>query len=127
MFGIFIAVAIVNTNRTETHKRLMLVATVSLLQPALARVFFAFITGVGPGLRPGVGEPPPVAISIAPGLIGDLLIVAAIIYDWRTRGRPHPAYLIGGGALLAVQLLRAPLSATPAWGAVADFLGSFGS
>lgn len=125
LFGGLIAAAIANTTRPETHKRLMVVATVSLLQPALARVFFAFLVGVGPGLRPGVGEPPPVAITIPPALIGDLLIVAAIIYDWLTRGRPHPAYLIGGGILLAVQLLRVPLSATPGWGAIADFLGSF--
>jgi hypothetical protein len=47
-------------------------------------------------------------------------------YDMRTRGRPHPAYLIGGAIVLAVQVLRVPLSTTPLWYAIADFLARFG-
>jgi hypothetical protein len=31
----------------------------------------------------------------------------------------HPAYLWGGGALLALKLVEVPLSATAAWQAVA--------
>jgi hypothetical protein len=53
------------------------------------------------------------------------LIVAAIVYDWRTRGRPHPAYWIAGGAWLAIQLLRIPFSKTPAWHAMADWFLAF--
>ena len=34
--------------------------------------------------------------------------------------RPHPAYLIGGGIVLATQLLRVPLSTTAAWRAIAN-------
>jgi hypothetical protein len=126
--GLFIA-AIANTSRPEVHKRLMVVATVALLPAAIARFFFLAATGGGPGLRPGLftaeAQPPPIAIATVPAVIADLLIVAAIVYDWRTRGRPHPAYLIGGGILLASQTLRIPFSATPVWHAFADFLGSF--
>jgi hypothetical protein len=42
-----------------------------------------------------------------------------MVYDARTRGRPHPAYLIGGALLLANQLLAVPLSATPTWMSIA--------
>ena len=48
-----------------------------------------------------------------------------MIYDWRTRGRPHPAYLWGGGLTLAVQLLRVPLSTSGPWLALAAFLERF--
>jgi hypothetical protein len=126
VFAGLVAAAIANRSRPEWHKRLMLVATVSLLQAAMARVFFLINTGGGPGLRPGLGAPQPVAITIVPGLIVDTLILAGIVYDWRTRGRPHPAYLIAGGVVLAVQLARVPLSATPAWQALAAGLASFG-
>jgi hypothetical protein len=36
-----------------------------------------------------------------------------------SRGRPHPAYLYGGAALLAVKLLNWPISMTPAWHSIA--------
>ena len=48
-----------------------------------------------------------------------LLLVAAIVYDWRTRGRPHPVYVIGGIALMAVKMLNLLVSPTPAWHAFA--------
>ena len=39
----------------------------------------------------------------------------AIVFDWRRCGRPHPVYLYGGAALLAVKFLNWPISMTPAW------------
>jgi hypothetical protein len=45
--------------------------------------------------------------------------VAAIVHDWRTRGRPHPVYVYGGLVLVAVKLLNWPISLTPAWHAFA--------
>jgi hypothetical protein len=41
--------------------------------------------------------------------------VPAIVFDWRTRGRPHPVYLCGGAALIAVKLLNLPISASAWW------------
>jgi hypothetical protein len=123
--GLMIA-AVANINRPDWHKRLMLVATIGLLQAAMARVFFMVITGGGPGLRPGLGVPQPVQITVAPGLVVDLLIVAGIVYDWRTRGRPHPAYLIAGGLTLLLQVARIPLSAMSGWQAFAGQLMAFG-
>ena len=103
----------------------MLLATVSMLAPAIARVLFALSVGIGPGLRPGLGPPRTVESVLMPALVADALIVAGVIYDMRTRGRPHPAYLIGGAIVLAVQVLRVPLSTTPWWFAIADFLARF--
>jgi hypothetical protein len=125
LFGGFVLVAILCVSRSEIHKRLMLLATASMLAPAIARVLFALSVGIGPGLRPGLGPPRTVEGVLLPALIADALIVAGVIYDMRTRGRPHPAYLIGGAIVLAVQGLRIPLSTTPLWYAITDFLARF--
>jgi len=127
LFGAFVAAAIVCVSRPEIHKRLMLLATVSMLPPAVARLFFAVSVGIGPGLRPGLGPPRTLAGVLMPTLIADALIVAAVIDDMRTRRRPHPVYVIGGAIMIAVQLVRAPVSTTPWWYAVADFLARFSS
>jgi hypothetical protein len=122
LFACFFVAAIANIRRAEAHKRLMFLATLSLLQAAMGRVFFVLVTGGGPGLRPGLGEPPPLIIGLAPSLILELLIVAGVIYDWRTRGRPHPVWLIGAAIMTAVIVLRGPIGETAAWLAFADVL-----
>jgi hypothetical protein len=114
-FAGFFAAAIGYNRRPDIHKRLMLAANAAILPAALARVFFILQTGGGPGMRPGIGAPPPVQIAVVPALICMLLIVAAIVYDWRTRGRPHPANLISLAILLAVTLAFDPISRTQAW------------
>lgn len=125
LFGVFVAAAIIYVKRPEVHKRLMLLATITILPPAIARLFFAVVVGMSPGLRPGNGPPRSVESVLAPGLVADALLLVGIIYDWRTRGRPHPTYLIGGAVLLAVQLFRIPVSTTQWWYGVADLLARF--
>lgn len=119
-FATLLTVALLKVKDLETHKRLMLVATVSLLQAAFGRWFLMFLAPVAVGGGP-VG-PPPVAVTILPGLASDLLIVAGMVHDRRTTGRVHPAYWIAGGALVALQVLRVPLSTTSAWQQVANWL-----
>ena len=102
-------VAFANVRRPEIHKRLVILATVDMLQAAFGRVVRALVGGAD-----GTG-PPPVFVSLPAAAAVDVLIVAAMIYDWRTRGRPHPAYFIGGVVILAQQLLIVPLSMTPQW------------
>jgi hypothetical protein len=124
-FGGFVAAAIANVSRPDFHKRYMIVATSFILGAAVARVFFLATTGGGPGMRPGLGPPLPVLFALGPGLIAELLIGAGIVYDWRTRGHIHPAYLIGLVVTMAVMLLRAPLGETPAWLGFTKFLANF--
>ena len=108
-FAVVFTLAIAAVRRPETHKRLMLLAAISILDAAVARWFLTFLAPPGP---PG---PPPVPVTIAPALVACLLLVIAIIFDWRTRGRPHPVYVYGGIALVAVKLLNWPISTTSAW------------
>ena len=125
--GFFIAAIVsIQLRRPEAHKRFILLATIALLNPALARIFFVLATGGGPSLRPGLGIPLPVSRALVPGAIAELLIVAGVVYDWRTRGRPHPVWLIGAAVITGVILMRGPLSTTAAWQAVANVLTHIG-
>jgi len=119
-FAVLFTVALLKVKQLETHKRLMLVATVSLLQAAVGRWFVIFLAPASIGAGP-VG-PPPVFVTVMPGLVSDLLIVAAMVHDRRAIGRVHPVYWIAGGALVAVQVLRVPLSTTAAWTHIANWL-----
>jgi hypothetical protein len=123
-FATIFTLAIVNVKRSETHKRLMLLGTVSLLQAPVARWFVIFLA---PPVPPGeVGPPPPLFVAIPPGLVADLLLVVAIVHDWRTRGKPHPVYIFGGIALLVIQLTTPLIGNTEAWRGVAAWIGTWG-
>ena len=122
LFAVFVATALACVSRPEVHKRLMVLATVSILPPATARLFFAVSVGIGPGLRPSGGPPRAVESVLMSAMAADMVILAAIVYDVRTRGRPHAVYVVGGAIVLAVQLLRGPLSTTQWWYALADSL-----
>jgi hypothetical protein len=125
MFAGFVAAAIINLKRSEWHKRLMLMATISILQAALARFFFLAATGGGPGMRPGLGAPLPIEKTTPAGVIITLMIVAAMIHDGRSHGRVHPAYWWGLAITVAVQLLRPVVGYTDAWYRVTEWLLSF--
>jgi hypothetical protein len=42
-----------------------------------------------------------------------------MLHDWRTRGKPHPAYVIGGSIILLQQTLTVPFAGTDTWMAIA--------
>lgn len=122
--------AIVYVKRPEIHKRLLLLLTVSLLGAPIARWFLTF----APPPPPSGGPPlpvdlsnmaaPPVQVTVLPALLGDILLLIAMTYDWRTRGRPHPVYLVGGAILILQQITQSPVADTPLWQACAVWLGS---
>lgn len=103
--------AIVNIRRPEVHKRLMTLLMIGMMTPAIARVFLTVLAPPGAA----AGGPPPPFVSIPPSLVADLLLVVAMVRDWRVLGRPHPVYVFGGLALLAQQLLTVPFAATATW------------
>lgn len=104
-FAVIVALAILNRNKPETHKRLILLANAPLVEAAIARI------PLGP-IQAGA----PFSFTFLP----DLIVVAGILYDWRTRGRVHKVWIWGGLGLLAIQALRFPLMGSAAWH---DFAG----
>ncbi|UTP37871.1 hypothetical protein M9M90_11530 [Phenylobacterium sp. LH3H17] len=118
LFAGLFGTAIANNTRADVHKRLMLLSMIPLMEAASARVFMVLLA------PPGAVGPPPVQVTIPPSIFVDLLIVVAMVYDWRTRGRPHPVYLWGGGAIVLHQIGAIALAGTPGWMAVATWVES---
>ena len=107
VFGVLVSVAVLQRQQSDTHKRLMLLATVSLLTAAVGRFLRQMGMGGAPNLFYGT----------------DALVLALIIYDLVSRGRVHPATLWGGAMVVGFKpLLYYALAGTPAWLAVADVL-----
>ncbi|HEV2401323.1 MAG TPA: hypothetical protein VGS27_30590 [Candidatus Sulfotelmatobacter sp.] len=105
MFSIFVASAFFWRRNREAHKRLMLLAYISIVAAAVARL-------------PGVLPPGPLWFY---GLAFIFLLIA-VVYDLGSRHRVHNAYVWGGTLLVASVPLRLMLSGTGTWRAIAHFL-----
>jgi hypothetical protein len=92
--------------RPDVHKRLMVLATISILAAAIARLPFGI-------LKAG----PPAFFGLT-----DLFIVACVLYDLIARGRPHRATVWGGLIIFLSQPLRLMIAGTSAWMAFATWL-----
>jgi hypothetical protein len=128
-FAVFFALAVANVRRPESHKRFIVLATIALLPAAMARVLFRLFAPPDAVLS-NFGAPiDDVAailnLIIVPALLADALLIAAVVNDWRTRGRPHRIYVIGGLCLVASQLLRPVIAQTAAWQTVTSTLLAF--
>jgi hypothetical protein len=123
LFGGLVAAAIAMARRRDWHFRLILAATASLMQAPMGRIPFLIQHGIAPGQSPSDFAPPPVSLIVFPELAVNLFLVAGLIHDLKTRGRPHPAWIVGLASIAIVTLLRWPLSTSPGWLATADWLG----
>jgi hypothetical protein len=104
LFATLVTTAVALRRNKEAHKRLMLLAYVSIVDAAVARI---------PGVPPG----PFVFYGLA-----FLFVVVAAIYDFVSRRRVHHVYL-WGGSLIAVSVpVRFIISGTDAWRALAGML-----
>ena len=81
LFAVLVAAAVAFRRRPETHKRLMLLATIKLMSAGLDRVFSFNLAGPVPAF---LGHTQ---------LATDIFVIAAVLYDLRTRGRVHPALI----------------------------------
>lgn len=99
MFGTFVAAGIWVRSRSAYHKRFMLLATLSLLTPAIVRMNL-------PVLPPG---------PIGAFIVNDALLLAIWAWDWFSNGRIHRVLLWGGVAFIASQPLRIMFAQTDLW------------
>jgi hypothetical protein len=106
-FAVLSGIALWRTDRPDLHKRLMLLAVFAILD-----------TGWSRWLRPSVRE------ILGPDLAGQMLgrfpltwalIAGMAIYDWRTRGRLHGAFIPAVALILATEFGAAALYFSPWW------------
>jgi FtsH-binding integral membrane protein len=107
VFGVLVGAAVLQRQDSDTHKRLMLLATISLLTAAVARLLRQVGMGGAPNLFYGT----------------DVFVVVLVIYDLVSRGRVHPATLWGGAMVAGFKpLLFYAVAITSPWLALADAL-----
>jgi hypothetical protein len=111
LFGAFMISALLLRRRREWHPRLMFLASCVLILPAVGRLQFYFDQ---------VGIPR----RVVPGLVTVAFLAWPMINDWRKRGSVHPAWWIGGGALLASIPFRVWLGQTDFWRPIGEWLVS---
>ena len=105
LFAAFVALAVAKRRDSQSHKRLMMLASVNLLAAGIARWPFAMMQA-GPPMFFG---------------LSDLFIVALVAWDLASRGRLHAVTLWGGLAIVVSQPLRLALMGTGAWLAFAGW------
>jgi hypothetical protein len=105
LFSTFVAAALIRRRDREAHKRLMLLAYISISVAAVARL---------PGILP-LG---PLAFF---GLGYSLLAIGAI-YDFISRRRVHTVYIWGGALMVVSVPIRLMISSTSAWRAFAELV-----
>ena len=105
-FAVLVAAAVVLRRQTDAHKRLMLLATISLLTAAIARGLAQVNAGGPMGLFLGT----------------DIFVLALILYDYASRGQVHTASMWGGLLIVVLKPLLFAASGTSAWLAFADTL-----
>ena len=105
VFPVLVGAALLLRRRPDFHKRLMLIATIELMNAAVDRLPGVFAAGLAPFYR---GT--------------DLFLLALVIYDGVTLHRIHSATLWGGLFLVSMQVLRVQLMGTSVWLTVAQWL-----
>ncbi|MBK6289769.1 MAG: hypothetical protein IPJ33_02360 [Gammaproteobacteria bacterium] len=106
-FAVLVGVALQLRGDAQAHKRLMLLATITVVTPGIARLRFDFIRFGGP----------PVFFALT-----DLMVLACIAYDAFTRGKVHSAWLRGGLLLVLSQIAPLAVAQTTPWLAFAGWL-----
>lgn len=108
-FIVFIAIGLRYRSRPAAHKRLMMLAMVSIADPGFARITLR--------LLPHAQTPLGWFVSV---FYGNLVLIAAMFgWDLWRRSRIHPALLAGGLSLVGVELIPAFLFFNPTWKAIA--------
>lgn len=120
------AAAIMNIRRPDWHKRLMLGGTAMLMDAPIARPLLLLKFNGHIPVPTGLPAPPPHVLG--PLTLETFLalpfFLVPMLYDWRTRGRPHPAYWCAFAIFVFFETVKGQVSVTPEWLAVARFLYS---
>jgi len=101
LFAALVTAALLLRRDGESHKRLLLLATLSALGPAWLRFRH---------LLPAVPHP-----FVVFSLVADSVLLVAIARDLRVMGGIHPVYLWGGGAMVAVHMVELAAVTSPLW------------
>jgi hypothetical protein len=113
LFAIFLSLALWLRRRSDFHKRLMVLAVIAIIGPAVGRLI-------------AWGDLRMLAPIIQPGVV--LALVAwCLVFDWRRHHLVHPVFAYGGLALLLSWPFRQWLARSEFYAPVADWFARTGA
>ena len=107
LFSVLVSAGLYYRKRSDFHKRLMLLASVSMLTAAIARIPLDFLQAGG-----------------LPAFFGatDLLVLGCVAFDTAKNRRLHPAFVAGVLLVIVSQVARFLIAGTPQWSSFARWL-----
>jgi hypothetical protein len=105
-FALLVGAAVALRRHPQAHKRLMLLASIALITPALARLLQWAVFGAGINAN----------FLAAAAVISYALLGAVAVYDVAVRRRVHPATLVGAALVIGVKLASTIVIASSAFG-----------
>jgi hypothetical protein len=111
-FAILVTAGLALRRRASLHKRLMLLAMISVLGPPTARLI------VMSGGRP-------FALLIQMSVIA-AFVIACLLYDWRKNRVVHPVFAMGGVVLVLLWPLRYAVARSEMWRPVGEWIAEVG-
>lgn len=105
LFPLFVTLAVLRRREAQAHKRLMILASITLVAAAVARLPFDFVQEGG--------------VLVFFGLT-DLFVLALAAWDFASLRRLHPVTIWGGLLLIASHPIRLWLGGTEAWARFAE-------
>ena len=107
VFTVLVGAALYLRRRPDFHKRLMLLATLSILTPGIARIPLDALRGGGLPMFLG--------LTVA-------AVVLAVVIDTVRHRRLHPAFGWGGAFVILMMPLRVIVAGTAVWNGFAQWL-----
>jgi hypothetical protein len=107
LFATFVTAAILLRRRADYHKRLMVLACLSILPPGIDRLPMHFIEN---------------AERLTLFGLNDLCIVICVAYDAFKNRRLHPAWVWGGAMFVGLQILTLMMRDKPVWLRIAGWM-----
>lgn len=111
-FAILVTAGVIWRRRASLHKRLMLLAMISVLGPPTARLIVVF------GGRP-------YAMLIQMSVIA-VFVTVCLVYDWRKNRIVHPVFAIGGPVLISLWPLRYAIARSEMWQPIGEWIAAAG-
>lgn len=104
LFGTFIGLSLTALKNPETHKRLIILATLAILPAAFGRILG--VNGIDPSTAAGF---------IIALLLKESLLILGILHDLSFKRKIHPVYIWGGLAVVIIHIGRDLLGGMSWW------------
>jgi hypothetical protein len=111
-FAFLIAAGVALRHRAGLHKRFMLLAAISTISPAVARITAFF------GWREYLLPIQMIVIAA--------FVTCCLLYDWRKNRVVHPVFAIGGVGLILMWPVRYGIARTDAWQPIGEWFAEVG-